>query len=306
MLGCGATSLLYNIVHAVRHEGASTDWVNVLIAVIYGVAPVAISMLTSHMATTKRAAWEVLVMLAVMLAAMAMSITAAAELVRPVAGPYACWLFPAALDTATLMAFRMIVVPIVEATRGRSWWTRPLGVGRATPATGPANRPANRPATPKVTGQATSTSTSRASRPSKAPATAVGSGRHAEPVAGAAATKAVANPGGPGTVIDITEADGTRKRGPVEKAMRDEWDRAIADSRIPTGGDLNRAAGKPGEYSLGKKHRRRWLIELAETDPDLFARIDPDLLAQVTSGTDGTDESYPAHRRTAVSAGGSR
>ena len=129
-------------------------------------------------------------------------------------------------------------------------------------------------------------------------------------------TAAAANTGSSGSVIEITEPDGTRKRGTVEKAMRAEWDKAIAAGRIPTGGDLNRAAGKNSEYSLGKKHRRRWLIELTETDPDLFARIDPDLFAQVTSAAEGTDPApepevsrdsgYLAHRPQAASAGGSQ
>jgi hypothetical protein len=281
MLCCGVTSLLFNLVHAIRHDGSTTDWVNIMIAVIYGVAPVTISVIDSHMATKKRAAWEVLVMLAVMVATMTMSVAATASLVRPVAGPVMCWVLPAVLDTATLIAFRMIVIPVV-ATGGRSWLTRPFGVPR------PAGQPAGQ-------------SGGQAGRPRKAPAT------RTRPAGPSPAGGQPGSPGRQGTGPAPQPAppdELTARRGPVETAMREAWVAALGKGRIPSGGDLNRAAGKETRYSLGKRYRARWLAELAETDPGLFAK----LTAAPGDAADGDlevahDAGFPAHGHPALAGG---
>lgn len=53
-------------------------------------------------------------------------------------------------------------------------------------------------------------------------------------------------------------------RGETQATMRAHWDTVIADGRIPSGADLNRAASKDPKYSLGKKYARQWRQELPE------------------------------------------
>src|SRR5690242_12034497 len=100
MIGCGATSWLYNVVHALR---GTHDLIAAGMAVLYGTAAVYVSVLASHMAVHRRPMWEILAYLGVLLAAMGMSAGATAAVVRPVAGPVFCWVFPATLDSVTLM-----------------------------------------------------------------------------------------------------------------------------------------------------------------------------------------------------------
>jgi len=212
MIGCGATSWLYNVAHALHGTHGTHDLIAAGMAVLYGTAAVYVSVLASHMAVHRRPVWEILAYLGVLLAAMGMSAGATAAVVRPVAGPVLCWVFPATLDTATLMAFRFIVVP-EPAGRGKRWWTKTAG-----------GKPATKPA-------------------------------------GGRGTKPPKDPG-----LDEAKTD----QAPDELAgaksqrdlMREAWDAAIAAGKIPTGGDLNRAIGRPGTYSLGKKWAARWRAEL--------------------------------------------
>lgn len=53
-------------------------------------------------------------------------------------------------------------------------------------------------------------------------------------------------------------------RGETQTAMRNHWDAQIAEGRIPSGADLNRAVDKDPKYSLGKKYARAWRQELPE------------------------------------------
>jgi hypothetical protein len=63
------------------------------------------------------------------------------------------------------------------------------------------------------------------------------------------------------TVVAITgHADG--QRGGTAAAMRACWDTAIKTGRVPSGAELNEAAGKPRDYSLGKRYAQRWRQEL--------------------------------------------
>jgi hypothetical protein len=282
MLGCGAASLLYNITHAVRHGGASTNWVNVLTAVIYGVAPVAVAMVTSHLATKHRANWEVLIMLAVMLAAMGMSITAASSMVRPVAGPVACWFFPAVLDTATLMAFRFIVVPYVAPRSTGMWLLRCRATGRAS---GPAADRATYRAAERVTG---GTRTKAAAAP-KAPAAP-------EAPAVQRTLAAAQNGSGPdATVLTLTVG------GPVKQKMRKWWDEQIAAGKTPTGPDMNVACGYGRKYSLGKRYAQQWNAEAARAadaagEPAELARetAQPNAWAKWDSRSSGAAEAVTA------------
>jgi len=216
MLSCGGTELLYNIAHAIRGANDSHDLFGILLAVLYGAAAVTLMVLVSHLATGRRLVWEIIVLLAVIAFAMGMSAGAVAEVIRPFAGPALCWLFPATLDTATLMAFRFVVVP-EPAGHGKHWWTKTAG---RKPATKP---PAGRP-------QRTTKPPEQDEKP-------------------------------PPEVPDqdTLTFDGAKSQRDL---MREHWDQAVAAGKIPTGGDLNRAIGKPGTYSLGKKWRSRWLAEL--------------------------------------------
>lgn len=225
MIGCGATSLLFNIAHAIRGAAGTHDLVGVGMAVLYGIAAVYVSVLMSHMAVSRRPVWEILVYLGVILAAMGMSAGAVAEVARPFAGPGWCWVFPATLDTATLMAFRLIVVP-EPSGRGRHWWTKTAG---GKPATKPSGGRTQKP-----------------------------------PAAGPDVEKDPAPDQGDGT---LTLAGAKSQR----ELMRECWDKGVAAGRIPTGGDLNRAIGKPGTYSLGKKWRGKWEAELPADHPARLA-----------------------------------
>ena len=225
MLSCGATELLYNIAHAVRGVTGTHDLVGIGLAVLYGMAAVSVSVMASHMATARRPVWEILVFLAVIIAAMGMSAGAVASVIRPVAGPVLCWVFPATLDTATLMAFRLVVVP-EPSGRGRHWWTKTAG-----------GKPATKP-----------------------------SGGRAQKPAEAGPAPAQVPPAGNGTGT-LTLAGAKSQR----ELMRECWDKGVAAGKIPTGGDLNRAIGKDGTYSLGKKWRARWEAELPADHPARLA-----------------------------------
>jgi hypothetical protein len=54
--------------------------------------------------------------------------------------------------------------------------------------------------------------------------------------------------------------------------MREHWDAHISDGVLPSGGDLNEAAGKDRGYSLGKRYAKKWRQEL----PADFPRRAPD------------------------------
>lgn len=50
-------------------------------------------------------------------------------------------------------------------------------------------------------------------------------------------------------------------RGDKGKLMREFWDRRIAEGTIPSGADLNEAAGNKRDASLGYKNRKEWVQE---------------------------------------------
>jgi hypothetical protein len=105
LIGMGGTTVTFNIFHAVDHGQMLTG-----LALLYGIAPVFAAMCLSHLVAARRGEGVMQgLTFAVMLGAMALSIGAVGTVVRPVAGPYLCWLFGAVLDAAALIALRMIL-----------------------------------------------------------------------------------------------------------------------------------------------------------------------------------------------------
>ncbi|MGW5364445.1 hypothetical protein [Actinopolymorpha pittospori] len=55
-------------------------------------------------------------------------------------------------------------------------------------------------------------------------------------------------------------------RGGDKQSMRSHWDAETAAGRVPSGADLNRAAGKDAGASLGRKYASEWRAELDADD----------------------------------------
>lgn len=62
-------------------------------------------------------------------------------------------------------------------------------------------------------------------------------------------------------------ADSVAYPGGVQAVMRAYWDKETAAGRIPSGADLNRAAGKAPKYSLGKTRAAEWRLQLPPDHP---------------------------------------
>jgi hypothetical protein len=58
------------------------------------------------------------------------------------------------------------------------------------------------------------------------------------------------------------DTDMPARRGAVRAQMRAHWEKEIAAGNIPNGAELNRTAGKPANYSLGKRYASEWRNEL--------------------------------------------
>lgn len=58
------------------------------------------------------------------------------------------------------------------------------------------------------------------------------------------------------------DAEMPARRGAVRAEMRAHWEKEIAAGNIPNGAELNRAAGKSANYSLGKRYASEWRNEL--------------------------------------------
>lgn len=109
LVGMGGTTVTYNIFHAVHH-GPMPKSLTLGLALLYGIAPVFAAMCLSHLVAARKSDRLMQrLAFAVMLGAMALSIGAVGTVVRPVAGPYLCWLFGAVLDAAALIALRMLL-----------------------------------------------------------------------------------------------------------------------------------------------------------------------------------------------------
>jgi hypothetical protein len=102
----GGTSVTYQIWHATHSH------MNVGLAVLYGIAPVLVSMSLSHVAAEggPTGRWmQAAIYLAVALA-MALSASAIASVVAPAAGTGWRWLFGAVLDGPSLICLRVIIL----------------------------------------------------------------------------------------------------------------------------------------------------------------------------------------------------
>lgn len=58
------------------------------------------------------------------------------------------------------------------------------------------------------------------------------------------------------------DAEMPARRGAVRAEMRAHWEKEIAAGNVPNGAELNRAAGKSANYSLGKRYASEWRNEL--------------------------------------------
>jgi hypothetical protein len=109
LIGMGGTTVTYNIFHAVHH-GPMPKSLALPLGLLYGIAPVFAAMCLSHLVAARKGDHIMQgLAFAVMLGAMGLSIGAVGTVVRPVAGPYLCWLFGAVLDAAALIALRMLL-----------------------------------------------------------------------------------------------------------------------------------------------------------------------------------------------------
>lgn len=99
----GATTATFNIWNAVFSSMALVP------GILEGVAPVALAMIVSHLVAVYRGGrFLQAVTFAVMLGAMALSVRATGAVVRPAAGDL-WWLYGAVIDTAALVALRVLL-----------------------------------------------------------------------------------------------------------------------------------------------------------------------------------------------------
>ncbi|MFD2081568.1 hypothetical protein SAMN05421678_106268 [Actinopolymorpha cephalotaxi] len=88
----------------------------------------------------------------------------------------------------------------------------------------------------------------------------------------------------------VRKTDTPERPGGAKQAMRRHWDAEVAAGRMPSGADLNRAAGKDAGASLGRKYAGEWRSELDATT------------ANQPSATESTDERADTHSSTAGEA----
>lgn len=105
LLGMGAASITYNVVHAVHGGGF-----NIALALVYAITPVYGAALLSHQ-VAEHDGGKVMqaITFLLMLGAMALSIGATAAVLGPVAGSWMRWLFGVVADGAALVALRIIL-----------------------------------------------------------------------------------------------------------------------------------------------------------------------------------------------------
>jgi hypothetical protein len=105
LIFAGSTQVSFNIWHAI-HSGMPL-W----LAVLYGLAPVALAMGMSHVVAAYRGGWFMKsVTFGVMVGAMVLSVRATGVVVRPATGQI-WWLFGAVVDTAALVALQVVLSP---------------------------------------------------------------------------------------------------------------------------------------------------------------------------------------------------
>jgi hypothetical protein len=286
LVGTASTELVFNVVHA-------TGRLESLLAVLYGVAPVATAIGLSHIVAACRGGWLMrTITVVIMLGAMGLSVGAVATVVAPAAPGLLRYLFPAVLNSAAMVALQVVLSPRPARAGSASGEGSTATTGPAPGANSGASKAAtNVPAAPAPPVVAPRASTMLAgpattARGADGPATMAGQPEARGPATTAAAGTAAAGarparpgwsngnrapsagreppapqaPHMPGTRPEnISEARG--RRGETRAVMRDFWDREIAAGNAPTGAALNRAAGKDPGYSLGKKYAAEWREE---------------------------------------------
>lgn len=104
MLGAGATGMAYNLYLALHGDHIG----NVVLACLLGAMPMTLAMLLTHVVGDAAEEWMRWAALAIMLAAMYLSLSATATVVEPGAGKARAYVFGLMLDAAALLAFRVI------------------------------------------------------------------------------------------------------------------------------------------------------------------------------------------------------
>lgn len=102
--GAGVTGMAYNLFHAL-HGGKIG---NVILAGLLGIMPMALALLLTHVTGDATEEWMSWAALAVMVAAMYLSLSATADIVAPADGTLRAYVFGGVLDAAALLAFRVI------------------------------------------------------------------------------------------------------------------------------------------------------------------------------------------------------
>jgi hypothetical protein len=106
LLLTSSISLAFNIGHALAHPHPT---VPVALAILYGVAPVLVALMVSHLIAIQGGRWfKRLVTAMVFVAAMALSVRAIYEVLRPVAGWWGL-VFAFMLDLASLLALNEVL-----------------------------------------------------------------------------------------------------------------------------------------------------------------------------------------------------
>ena len=137
LAGAGTTMVSFNLWHAF-HAGMPG-----YLALLDGIAPVVLAMGMSHI-VARRGWFLKIATVAVMLGAMALSVSATGDVVRPAVG-HLWWLFGAVVDSAALVALQVILTPVPEPL--------PAPAPERTPDPAPVAPPARSPrAAPKRSG----------------------------------------------------------------------------------------------------------------------------------------------------------
>ncbi|MEU9019270.1 hypothetical protein [Actinomadura sp. NPDC048394] len=240
LLLTSSISLAFNIGHALTEAAAHS--VAVPLAVLYGVAPVLVAMMLSHLIAIqqggrlKRALTGV-----VFIAAMALSVRAIYEVLEPIAGRWGM-IFAAMLDLASLLALNEVLASTSAAT-ATSPATSPatVGAGSGGPErSGPPHRHAPGPQRVRQTAT-TPASSGRQKAASAAPRTRTGGA----PVPSGTATVAASAPARQ-TPASTPAADPASKNGAVPPTARSSHSATARTAKPLTTGDTGSTGSSGG------------------------------------------------------------
>lgn len=111
LAGAGSTMVTFNIWHALHTGG-----LRLLLAVMVGLAPAGLAVGLSHIVAAHNGGRVMqAITFLVMAGAMALSVSATGDVVRPAVGNL-WWLFGAVVDSAALVALQVILTPAPEPT----------------------------------------------------------------------------------------------------------------------------------------------------------------------------------------------